>query len=158
MCLVIKIRPPGFEVGASRQLLTIYRPKALILYGLRPILYVLLAVTDPGVLRAVRALRPSPPEESRLTSIKSMQSTLVFHTRPGSPRPQSPPQSPRRFSGAHKALVRVELGAQSTINTAKTWEAQSMEVREVQFVYPQDGTSNEADIRIVEDDSIVGQF
>ncbi|KAJ7138152.1 hypothetical protein C8R44DRAFT_766942 [Mycena epipterygia] len=134
---------------------------SLILYGLRPVLYVLLAVTDPGVLRAVRALRPSPPEESRLASIKSMRSTLVFHTRPGSPRPQSPPQSPRRFSEAHKALVRVELGAQSTINTAKTWEAQSMEVQELQFVHPQDreaGTSNEADIRIVEDDSILSQF
>ncbi|KAJ7138134.1 hypothetical protein C8R44DRAFT_341149 [Mycena epipterygia] len=131
---------------------------SIILYGLRPILYVFLAATDPGVLRAVRALRPSPPEESRLASIKSMQSTLVFHTRPQSPRPQSPPQSPRRFSEAHKALVRVE--APSSINIAKTWEAQSMEVREVQFVYPQDreaGTSNESDIRIV-DDSIVGQF
>ncbi|KAJ7138154.1 hypothetical protein C8R44DRAFT_766945 [Mycena epipterygia] len=134
---------------------------SLILYALRPILYVLLAVTDPGVLRAVRALRPSPPEKPRLASIKSMQSTLVFHTRPGSPRPQSPPQSPRRFSEARGALVRVELGAQSTINIAKTWPAQSMEVREVQFVYPQDreaDTSNEVDIRIVEDDSIVSQF
>ncbi|KAJ7138185.1 hypothetical protein C8R44DRAFT_728354 [Mycena epipterygia] len=32
----------------------------------------------------------------------------------------------------------VELGGPSAINIAKTWEAQSMEVREVQFVYLQD--------------------
>ncbi|KAJ7138155.1 hypothetical protein C8R44DRAFT_868483 [Mycena epipterygia] len=127
---------------------------ALLVYGLRPVLYVLLAATDPGVLRAIRALHPSPPEgssKSRLASMKSMESmdpTSPSHTKH---------KYPRRFSETNKAVVRVELSRK----LANTWEARSMEVRDVQFVYPQDreiSISSESVIWIVEDDSIVGQF
>ncbi|KAJ7453216.1 hypothetical protein FB451DRAFT_1282036 [Mycena latifolia] len=83
----------------------------LLIFIMRPVLYVLLAATDPGYLRALRALGPARPAV-RPASMASQETSAPSHTQ----------KYPRRFSQANRALIFVALGRPSTA-TARSLES-----------------------------------
>ncbi|KAJ6563583.1 hypothetical protein DFH09DRAFT_1315307 [Mycena vulgaris] len=75
---------------------------ALIAYVFRPLVYVLLACTDPAFLRAIHALRPALP------SVLSQDSSTS--PSPSNAHGQKYPKYPKQFSQTSRALVFVQLG------------------------------------------------
>ncbi|KAJ7256655.1 hypothetical protein C8J57DRAFT_559397 [Mycena rebaudengoi] len=79
----------------------------LFVYGLRPILYTLLAASDPSFLRAIRAIR-TPGKTTHSTADPASISTVRYAAKSS--------HSMRRFSMNSRAVVHVQLeqGKQST--------------------------------------------
>ncbi|KAJ7147913.1 hypothetical protein C8R43DRAFT_525378 [Mycena crocata] len=136
--------------------LTIHNPKLpnliqsrhfLVLYTLRPIMYLLLAATDPGFLLAIRALRSAPAEASKRRPASTLSQASTSTTRSSQAK-----KYPKRFSQANRALVHVELeGANRAEERPQVPDGRGDE----------DKSEGEGELEIhvaEEDESIVGQL
>ncbi|KAJ7147914.1 hypothetical protein C8R43DRAFT_525463 [Mycena crocata] len=120
----------------------------ILVYTIRPLLYLPLAATDPGFLQAIRALRSTPPERApknrpaSTLSQASVSTTSSFHTK----------NYPKRFSETNRALVHIETGG---VNGAED----RLQVLCVDNVHPLAENGGQLEIHVAEEDeSIVGQL
>ncbi|KAJ7621818.1 hypothetical protein B0H17DRAFT_1219299 [Mycena rosella] len=129
----------------------------LLVFIFRPVVYVLLASTDPGFLCAINALRPAPPPAAEPTASQDAPFTTSA-TAPSGPAP--PPKYPKRFSQTHRAVVFVALGNSKARRGSAANDAESIVSKEAAGIARHGaGAGGDPEIQIVEDDgSIAGQL